>query len=288
MPDPKYGKVGLLLNGGGAKCIYQSGSVHAFVNHGVDYDCIYGSSGGALNGAMLHQGGLKQMRDLWLEIKTSDVYRWQLPDLLNPFTRKACVYDSSPLLQLIKRVINPDLLQRQDKQFFITATNYSTWTPLISAVTDLEPQEISQLLYASASPPVYFPLVPFRGQLLGDAGVVTNYNIAKAVSDGCDTLIVVGFAVPDPTVPRNLKDSLSETTAISMYGYFDRELEFVEQINNLIEHLPSGLYKPIKVVKIIHPNDLDLLDFDYTEDREDLWQSGYDLAAEILQKELPC
>lgn len=285
----QYGKVGLLLNGGGAKGIIQAGSIQAFVDHGIEYDVIYGSSVGSLNGAMLHQWKLQELKALWMEIRTKHVYKWGFGDVLRPFN-SACLFDSTPLLNLIRQKVDPGLLYRTDKQFYISATNFSAWSPIILSPREMTPEETHTLLYASSSPPVYFPLVPFRGQLLADAGVLTNYNIAKAVKDGCDTLVVMGFAVPEPRTPANLKDVLAETMSISMYGYFDRELSFVQKVNELLIGMPCGGYRQIKVVRILpeRPTGIDLLDFDYKQERKKLWQYGYDLAAKILEEQLPC
>lgn len=285
MTHPTYGKVGLLLNGGGAKGIIQAGELMAFVNHGIEYDAIYGSSVGSLNGAMLHQGALHDLHEMWMSIRTSDVYTWNLLDLLYPLGKKGCLYDSSPLRKLLNDRIDIEYLRQNPRQFYIAATNFSTWSPLILGLHELEDSEVNAFLHASASPPYYFPLVNFRGNLLGDAGVVTNYNIAKAVEDGCDTLVIMGFAIPEPRRPANIKEVISETLSISMYGYFDRELSFVEKLNQVED---KSLRK-IKVVKIVpdKPTGIGLLDFDYKQDREELWEYGFDLAASILKEQLP-
>lgn len=289
MPHPVYGKVGLLLNGGGAKGIIQAGELQAFVDHGIEYDAIYGSSVGSLNGAMLHQNDLEGLRKLWMTIKSKDVYSWSPLNLVDLFTPKGAIYDNTPLKKLLTRVIDVDYLYRSDKSFHISTTNFSTWAPLILPITELGVDEVVPLLWASATPPYYFPLVKFRNYLLADAGVTTNYNIAKAVKDGCDTLVVMGFALAEPRVPENIKDVISETITISMHGYFERELGMVEKINSMIDKAPELHYRKIKVVKIIpdKPTGIGLLDFDYKQDRTKLWDYGYALAAKALKEQLP-
>lgn len=292
MAHETYGKVGLLLNGAGAKGIIQSGMAKAVFDHGIEYDTMYGSSAGSLNGILIHQGHMDQMKDLWMNIKTSDIYKWSLWDAINPFTKKACLFDSSPLLDTITRNLDFNAIYGNPRNFVISATDYTTWAPFFAEVKTLSEEELPLALYASASPPIYFPFVKLRGQLLSDAGVLTNYNINQAVKDGMDTLIVLGFAVPEPHEPVDVRDNVSETFSIAMQGYFEKELSFVEQINKVISVLPPNTtpYRPIKVVKIVPPKatGIALLDFDYKQDREELWQSGYDLAKEILERELPC
>jgi NTE family protein len=282
-----YGKIALLLNGAGANGLIQAGMVQAVVDHGIKYDTIYGSSAGSLNGIMLHQGQLAEMKQLWMNIKTSDIYRF---GLWNPLKPKVALFDSSPLKKYLQKMIKPDLMRANPKNFVIAATDFSTWAAVHHEVKELTDEEMVQFLFASASPPVFFPPVEFRGDTLSDSGICANYNIAKAVEDGHDLLIDCGFAIPEPIPLTSIKDSITQTLSISMHCYFARELSFVEKINEILESIPANTRpeRLVKVVKIVpeKSSGVSLLDFDYKQDREELWQSGYDLARDILRAEL--
>lgn len=297
MPHPVYGKIGLLLNGGGARCLIQAGEIQAFVDHGlkqgIEYDTIYGSSGGALNGVKLHQKQYSEMKQMWMTLKSKDVYNWNWWQAYLPFTSMSCMYDSTPLSELIDKHLDVDLIYENPKDFVISATDFSQWQPVFEECKSLSPDDLHAMLFASASPPIYFPNVNWKGRRLCDAGLMANYNIQQAVADGCDTLILMGFARPKPRPTRNVLDSVGETLSIAMYGYFQKECGFVEKINSIVAEAPAGVLKErtIKLVKIIPDNDFNIgfLDFDYKGiDREQAWQSGYDLSKRVLESELSC
>ena len=285
MPHPIYGKIGLLNNGGGSKGAWQAGALCAWKDHGINYDSIYGASVGSLNGLLVHQGDYDKMLNLWMSIKNSDVYNWNPLRLLNS------LYDSKPLLNLIKSVVDIPKLRANPNKFHISSTNFSTWDPYLAEISDLKDDEIPQMLWASASPPIYFPPVTFRGQTLVDAGVLNNYCISEAINNDMDTLVVLSFANSSPRVPNNIFDCLAETLSVATYGYFKREIESVTKINQVIKECSCiNKEKSIKLV-IIKPDkalDIPLLDFSYKNiDRKALFESGYNLARKVLQDELP-
>lgn len=285
--DSSLGKVGLCLNGAGAKGMIQVGAIQAVLDHGIEYDAVFGSSAGSLNAALLHQGDAHLMKPLWMQLKNKDVYKWHPWNALDLVTSKAALYNSSPLLRLIKKHVRPDKMVLNSKEFYLTATNYSTWGAEAHECKTLTTDETFQLLYASSSPPIYFPLVPFRGFLLADAGILSNYNIKRAVDAGCNTLIVIGFALPEPVKPENVIGTLGETVSIATYGYFTEELAFVEKINKLVDSSPASMnLRKIKVIRIIppKPTGIPLIDFDLEgRDREELWQYGYNLGQQALK-----
>jgi predicted acylesterase/phospholipase RssA len=219
-----------------------------------------------------------------MNIQSKDVYT---PSLINVLT-KASLYNSDPLLHLIKKTVDPAKLIKCPKPFVVSTTNFSTWDSLTLNINTLPASSVAEFMWASASPPYYFPLVNWQGQLLGDSGILSNYNIAQAVKDNCDTIIVIGYPTPEPQVPKTIVDAISQSLSIATQGYFKRELGFVEKVNEIIEHCPTTTYRRIRVVKIIPDRSLGIgiLDFNYKRDRQELWQFGYDLAKKVLKEEL--
>lgn len=80
----EYGKVGLVLSGGGAKGAYQVGVAKALVEFGIPIHVMSGASIGALNGAVLASApsfsvGAKRLEEIWLELATDSPLQHQLP-----------------------------------------------------------------------------------------------------------------------------------------------------------------------------------------------------------------
>ena len=63
--------VGIALEGGGAKGSYQAGAYIALTENGIKPDMIAGTSIGAINAALMAQGDINKMIDLWVHIVSS-------------------------------------------------------------------------------------------------------------------------------------------------------------------------------------------------------------------------
>ena len=291
MSHPQLGKVGLLLAGGGARGVYTQGYLKAWQELGFEYDVIYGSSVGALCGALFHQKDYDKLDWLWNNVKTEDVYKIDMWSILGAFGKKASLFDSSPLAKTIDKLLDYDKLVANPKDFWINATDVTNWEPYSREVKTLKnKQEVATLLRGSASPPIAFEPITFDNRQLVDAGLVNNFSITQATHDKCDTLVIMTPTRVEPQPIRNVLDQFSLLTSVPEYNYFARELKCVTIINTLIEKVNESLepdYRPIKIVivKPPAPTGIDLLKFEY-KDRKALIDHGYNIAKEILQKEL--
>ena len=67
--------VGLALSAGGARGAYQMGCWRAFLDRGMTFGSVSGSSIGALNGALIAQGDWQAAYSLWMELTTTPIIR---------------------------------------------------------------------------------------------------------------------------------------------------------------------------------------------------------------------
>ena len=65
--------IGFALEGGGAKGSYQAGAYIALIKKGIKPNIIVGTSIGSLNAALMAQGDIKKLKQLWLNT-TTDVF----------------------------------------------------------------------------------------------------------------------------------------------------------------------------------------------------------------------
>jgi hypothetical protein len=75
-------RVGLVLEGGGAKGAYSFGCLQAFASAGLRFDAIAGTSVGALNAAIFAAGHMKFGEEYWKGISHGKVYRPRLRGIL--------------------------------------------------------------------------------------------------------------------------------------------------------------------------------------------------------------
>lgn len=292
----KLGKVGLSLCGGGARGLLQAGYLKAWRDLGFDYQNLYGVSVGALNGTMLHQGDFDAIEKMWMEIRSKDVYKWSVLDFWRPFARwNSSLYNSKPLEKLIDKVLDYDRILSNPKPFYVNASDFTNACNLSFDIKDLKDRkEAVQFLKASASPPIFFPYVNFRGSNLCDGGVISNYNLHTAVEHGCDTIVLMSPTniTVEPFID-NIAEMLSLVSTVPSYAFLEREMKAVETTNKIIDIINVSLepdYRTIKVVLIRPPApiNISLLDFDYKQSRKDLFNTGYKIAMDVLRREFEC
>jgi NTE family protein len=265
----------------------------AFYDLGLDYDYIYGSSAGTLNSIVYHAGDYDKLTSLWMGIHNKDIYNKSPMTYKNILTEKAAVYDSSPLFNFIKKNIDiPGLRKNNKRKFYINATNLTTRSSLSMEVQDLTDEEIPLMAKASASVPLYFERVIFRGQELVDSGVVNNYSITEALDDGCDTLIVMAPTnKPGKITINHGLDMLSATLTLSISSDLEKESKGIFAVNKILDCVNLNLepdFRKIKYIQIMPDVDFGFgfLDFEYAgHDRKELINYGYNLARNVLEKE---
>jgi len=281
--------ISILCAGGGARGIIQFGMLKAFKDLGLDYSIVYGSSVGALNAALYHQGDMDLLEHIWMTITNDQVYTFNPFMLWKLYTSEAGVYDSTPLFNLIKKNIDLVKLYTNPRKFVINTTDFSTWEGYSLELSQLNAAEVTTFIRASASPPIAFPPVQFRNQTLVDAGVVTNFSINQAINDENDNLIIFTPTVKEAKPIKNMIDVLNLMLAVPEYCYLPLQLGYVADRNEIVKAgitcLPPK-YKEIKIVLVEpdKPTGIDLLDFNYKTDRKELIKYGYDLAYDILSK----
>jgi len=71
-------KLGLVLEGGGAKGAYQFGALKAFRERGVVFHCVAGTSVGGLNAALWATERLTDGEKIWSNLRQSDIYPFRV------------------------------------------------------------------------------------------------------------------------------------------------------------------------------------------------------------------
>lgn len=271
-------KTSLILAGAGARGIIQVGMMKAFLETRKEYFALYGSSVGAINGAMLHAGQFDALVDMWLKIRNKDVYKQAPWNMLR--NDKGCLYDSSPLRKLLQKTVDFDALQRADKAFSVNVTNLQNYTAeryQFGRQFPSNPIPAVDIIYASASPPILMPPVKTTMGTLTDGGITNNYSVIDAVKDGAEELIILAPMVPQPKPIKNIIDAIDTTVSIQLWNQLQRELAFVEKLNSI-----EGYRRvDVKVIGCDRPVEIGILDFDI-DNRQAQIDYGYELALKAL------
>lgn len=167
-------KKGLVLEGGGTKGVYQIGAYKALTDLGIQFTGIAGTSIGALNAALIAQGDMKIMEEVWVNYDyksfmniDEDTYNryknigmnpknfYDVIELMNKARKKQGI-DITPLRKLVEEKIDEDKIRNSNLDFGI-ATAY--WDgkifPQLLYIEDIPKGKIGDYLIASASLPIF-------------------------------------------------------------------------------------------------------------------------------------
>lgn len=201
-------KIGLVLEGGGAKGAYEIGACKALEELGIKISAVTGTSVGALNGALVAQHDIDKAYRLWsniepskimnidqkkleklvrLEIKPTDI-GYYLGKLREIVTEGGI--DVSPLQKLIKKNVNEEKLRKSDIIFGMVTVSLTDLKALELFVEDIPKGEIADYLFASANFPL-FRSAKIDDKVFLDGGVYDNLPISMLINRGYKSLITI-------------------------------------------------------------------------------------------------
>jgi len=252
-------KTALVLSGGGARGAYHVGVSKALDDLNIRLDLVCGTSVGALIAAMIVQGDVERLVDIWWNLGADQVYKRNSKlKFLFSFQMKYVYpyFSSEPLWKLISDNINPEKIRRSDKKLIITACN-QTMRRLVRFTNDYE--NIPLALLASASIPIAYPPVLMNGFEFVDAGVIDNVPLKPAIEEGNDKIIVVVGSHPTdlpPPIKNNLGWALWLIDIAHAHNVY-ADMETAKKINISEDREKKG-YKLIDLTLLAPPQELDL------------------------------
>lgn len=135
----------LITSGGGAKGAFTIGALIAMHKKGIlPFDVISGTSTGSLIAALVAAGELESLRAQYLDVGNNDILAKQ-NIIANVLNKKAFLFDTFPLLGLIKKHITVDVFNRimspMAPILCITAVSLQTGLPTVFSNRDLVPPD---------------------------------------------------------------------------------------------------------------------------------------------------
>lgn len=278
-------KLSLNLAGGGGRGILQAAYIKAFVDLGFKPDIVFGSSVGALNGCLYVQEEMDKLEELWMTIKNEDVYQvnyLMLPNL--PFGQNA-VFNPAPLRKLIDKYIDFDKLKSAPLELVVGVTNLTDSCSDSYSSKRLEESMFKRVLLAGASPPLAFPPVELKpGVFYGDSGVCNNFRAGDALRAGAEAIVVLSPTTAEKHITKNIFSMFDILTSVPMYTDLEREVGFIQKINEIQESHDNLKYIELCVVKPSSPSGISLLEFNFRgRSRKDLFREAYIFAREQLK-----
>lgn len=201
-------RLGLVLEGGGARGAYQAGVLKALFEAGYKFDGVAGTSVGALNGVMVAQNRFEDSMKIWREIDFAnvlDINNNYGENVVNKnFDQETIRYfynyvkkiigqgglDTTKIKNLIKANIDEDLLRDSGIDFGIMTYSVTEKQPLSIFLEDMAKDKVADYVMASASFPGFKKTV-VDGQEFIDGGVYDNMPINMLLDKGYKDIVAI-------------------------------------------------------------------------------------------------
>ncbi len=227
--------VALILSGGGAKGAWEAGVAAALVEGGLPVRLVAGSSAGALNAAMLVDGRLDRLQELWRTVTREQVYTVRpsvffaglLPGWLTlvALDRAGSLLDPAPLRELITASIDFARVRASPVELLVVATDLARGD---KRAFDNRTVSVEALMAAGAVPGA-FPPVAVDGVPLVDGGITGRAPVLEALALGRPigrAVVVMSYAADATAVaPTTLRRTLEESMELVMVHAIRRDVE---------------------------------------------------------------
>jgi len=215
---------GLALEGGGAKGSYHIGVVKALMESGYEFDGFVGTSIGAINAAILAQGGLDTALDVWQNISMDKIFDLdervlQFADKRSPALDAGLPLAVKELLTkiiddkdvgtdkmkaILEQCIDENKLRASGKDYGLVTVSITDRKPRRLMIEDIPQGQLINYIMASAS----FP--GFRSETIGnaafiDGGFIDNCPYGLLCDMGYDEVIAIRTNAPG--IFRRIKDT---------------------------------------------------------------------------------
>lgn len=180
MAKKKY-QLGVAFSGGGAKAAAHCGALQAMKEYGIQPEVVSGTSAGALV-AVLYASGFtpKQMVETFQGLNF-------FKDIVTPHVPKGGLFDSRPLLELIRKKLPYSRMEELPIPTYIVASDIEHGVPKIFTKGEIAPRVV-----ASCSIPVIFQPICINGIHYIDGGAFQNLPVS-AIRQKCEKVIALNL-----------------------------------------------------------------------------------------------
>ena len=197
-------KVGIALEGGGAKGAYQTGVLRALKELNIKYDFVAGTSIGALNATSFILGDYENSINLWnktnFSLKNSNAGNTGSSDIFEMFYKDIDEFekmylnsdgiDSEPFIELFKSIVNEEAIRSSNIEFGLTTYCLSDRKPLKLYLEDIPEGHLHEFIFASCNLPVFKPR-KILGKYYLDGCLVSRLPVDLALERNCNIVIAV-------------------------------------------------------------------------------------------------
>ncbi|MFQ5589090.1 MAG: patatin-like phospholipase family protein [Nitrospiria bacterium] len=254
-------KRALILAGGGMRLSYQAGAVRALFEAGLTFSHVDGTSGGAVNHAMLFSGqGPEEMCDRWRSLNPKDFVSFLPWEKYLEMTDMQAMGDADNIIQKVFPHLGVDVARVRAAEGMVGTFNVCNYTRKINEVIPHERITVDYLV-AGMSLPGVLPPVKIGEDLYHDSAFMRDANLMEAVRRGAEELWVLWVLGNTDVYKGGVLGLYVNMLEVSANGALHEEFRQIEEINARIEkgERVYGHARPIKLhlIKPEYPLPLD-------------------------------
>lgn len=201
-------KLGLVLEGGGARGAYQIGAVKALYENGISFSAVVGTSIGAINGAFLAQNDFPSIYDMWTNLSFKDLFdidetklnrvlkgKLEFDDikyfskLLNEYIKIGGI-DTIKIKEIVTNKINEEKIRNSNIDFGLVTMCVSDMSPQELFISDIPNGKLTDYIMATSNLPVFKRAIVDNKKYL-DGGVWDNCPVSMLESKNFSDAIVI-------------------------------------------------------------------------------------------------
>lgn len=209
--DRRY-RLGIVLSGGGTRGVAHIGVLRALLEHGIEPECVAGTSAGAVIGALYATGHpAERMMDFFREI--------------DPFSLTHVTFGKVGILDTLKfvpeflRYFPDDSFEALQRKLFVVATDLLNGEKRV-----FESGQLVLPLLASSSVPMVYSPTEIDGRWYGDGGIIDNFPV-RLLRRQCDVVLGVHVSPMREMQIEELGSSLAVLERALEVGMFSRSQE---------------------------------------------------------------
>ena len=253
----------LALGGGNDKGAYEAGAVIGLVNNlpagEAEWDVVTGNGVGAINGLIISQYETKSesyaathLENFWTNFQTSQFYKQWIGSYIEGLLGKSGLYNTDPLKSTANKLASAPF----QRFFGVGATDLLTGDYVFFNTTNLSNSAMTLGVYASASEPIYFPLVPYKKFKLVSGSVKFTVDILSAVTGCMEKGYGIENIIIDVVLPAGKTIGTQDCSSYTTLKVFSRYLD-IESFNSNMQVVTNIKhdFKNINLRSVIYPSE---------------------------------
>lgn len=274
-------KIGIVLEGGGAKGAYQIGVLKALLELGINYSCVIGTSIGALNGVFYTIKDYDKAEYLWKNIDFSfnknntkenniatenkkndsmltkidvfqnkklldfDYIRNNIEEFEKEYLNTVGI-DSEKTIKFYKEIINEDLVRDSDVIFGLTTYCLTDKICMGLLINEIPRCKLAEFVFASCALPVFTP-TKIDGKYYLDGSLYNRLPIDLALRNNLDIIICIRLRPENYDYSKYKKNSKIKIIDIFPSEILSKTLEADKKRINWMLH--RGYEDSMKILK---------------------------------------